>query len=341
MKATQCLAIALVLTVLSMCTVPAVQAGTVALQRTAVEGYVKTNGVRLQYLDWGGSGPALILIHGLADTPHVFDDLAPAFTSRFHVIAYARRGSGNSDLTGPFDITTLTEDLRGLMDALGIAQANLVGYSAGGDEITEMAAKYPKRVRRLVYLDGAYDLSDPDFKAFIQALPPRSFDPPAGAMVSLDAFRSNLKATTYPDLDDMGRIEANFRDKVIIESDGSVTYRTPKELLDALYSALWSNTPRDYARIHSAALVIYAEDLYDLHIADARRREELRALQQKYWKPFQTESMEHIRRDLPHVEIAHVPGAHSSFFMTDRPQVVELMRRFLTLPPNAPQDKER
>ena len=287
------------------------------------------NGVQLQYLDWGGSGPALILIHGLADNPHVFDDLAPAFTSRFHVIAYARRGSGNSDVTGPYDVDTLTEDLRGLMDALGIVSADLVGYSAGGDEITAMAAKYPERVGRLVYFDGGYDWADPDFKTFIQALPARSFDPPDEAMMSLAAFRSYLKTATYPDLGDMGRIEANFRNKVLIQQDGSLKYRTPKELLDTLYDAIWNNKPRDYAHVHCAALAIYAEDLYDLKIADVQRRERLRGYQQQYWMPFQAKSIDRIRSELPHVRIAHVPGSHSSFFLTHRREVVNLLRRFL------------
>lgn len=105
-----------------------------------MEGLVVVNGIRLQYLDWGGSGPALILIHGIADNPYSFDDLAPALTDRFHVVAYARRGSGESDAVGPFDVETLTEDLRGVMDALGIAKAALIGVSAGGDEVTQMAA---------------------------------------------------------------------------------------------------------------------------------------------------------------------------------------------------------
>src|SRR5713226_1406607 len=45
-------------------------------------GFVTANGIRLHYLDWGGSGPPLILIHGLGQSPHFFDDLAPAFTDR-------------------------------------------------------------------------------------------------------------------------------------------------------------------------------------------------------------------------------------------------------------------
>jgi pimeloyl-ACP methyl ester carboxylesterase len=64
-------------------------------------GFVIANGIRLHYLDWGGLGPVLILIHGGLDNAHIFDDLAPAFSDHFRVIAYDLRGHGHSDAKGP------------------------------------------------------------------------------------------------------------------------------------------------------------------------------------------------------------------------------------------------
>jgi pimeloyl-ACP methyl ester carboxylesterase len=49
--------------------------------------FVTVNGVRLHYLDCGGSGEPLVLIHGLGDTAHYFDDLAPALRDRWRVVA--------------------------------------------------------------------------------------------------------------------------------------------------------------------------------------------------------------------------------------------------------------
>ena len=142
-------------------------------------GFVTANGVRLQYLDWGGSGPALILIHGYGDNPHAFDDLAPAFTDRFRVIAYAQRGHGNSEVRGPYDTATMTEDLRAFMDSLGIAKANLAGWSMAGNVITAMSGAHPERIDHLVYLDGAYDWSDPASAAALQAFPYEYPAPPS------------------------------------------------------------------------------------------------------------------------------------------------------------------
>jgi pimeloyl-ACP methyl ester carboxylesterase len=296
----------------------------------ALEGFVETNGVRLQYLEWGGTGPALILIHGLGDNAHVFDDLAPAFVSRFHVIAYSRRGSGGSEIKGPYDAVTLGRDLLGVMDALGIKKADLVGYSAGGVDITELAAEHPDHVGRVVYFEGGYDGADPDFKALAGALPVGFFEPSATAMASLEAFRAYQKATQYAQLDDMYRIEANLRQKVIIQPDGSLKYRLPKEVIAELYGALMANARRDYTPVRCPVLAIYADTLYDRAQADPTRRDELAAFDLKYWKPFQSKSIAQLRRQLPNAQVLRVPGTHAAFFMTSRQPVVTAMTRFLT-----------
>ena len=44
--------------------------------------FLTVNGVRLNCLDWGGAGEPLILLHGLGDSPHCFDEVAPSFSAR-------------------------------------------------------------------------------------------------------------------------------------------------------------------------------------------------------------------------------------------------------------------
>lgn len=293
------------------------------------EGFVKVNGIRLEYLDWGGTGEALILIHGSGDNPHAFDDMAPAFTDRFRVIAYARRGHGRSEAKPPYDTATLTDDLRGLMDALALSKASLVGWSLGGNEITAMAALHPDRVDKIVYLDAAYDWTDPDYKAAFEALPKNLFDTPADAMKSVAAYLAHEKAIDYTRLDDMRRIEAYLRESVIVRADGKVEPRTPKDVMSALIASSWTNPPRDYRRVRSPALAIYAESMFDLHVEDAKRREQERAWEQKYMVPFRVKSIARVRRELANVQVLLVPGAHDSFFLTSRTRVVNAMRRFL------------
>ena len=91
------------------------------------------NGVRLHYLDWGGAGPPLILIPGFGDTPHCFDDLAPALSDRYRVVAYARRGHGRSEAKSPYDTDTLVEDLRSSSATSGSTQSTWrAGRSGAG-----------------------------------------------------------------------------------------------------------------------------------------------------------------------------------------------------------------
>src|SRR4051812_29835784 len=76
-------------------------------------GFITVNKVRLQYLDWGGKGENLLLLHGMGDTAHAYDELAPKFTNQFRVLALTRRGHGESEIpaTG-YDTGTLIEDIR-------------------------------------------------------------------------------------------------------------------------------------------------------------------------------------------------------------------------------------
>lgn len=152
---------------LSLAVVPPATSGTARAQAArAVDatrhtsGTVRANGTTLHWLDFGGDGPALVFLAGLGNTAHVFDEFAPRFTDRWHVLALTRRGYGESGRpeTG-FDTGTLADDVRGVLDSLGIARAVLTGHSVAGDELTEFAARYPERVAGLIYLDAAYDRS--------------------------------------------------------------------------------------------------------------------------------------------------------------------------------------
>lgn len=115
-------------------------------------------GVRVHYLDFGGTGPALLLLPGIGNTAHAYDDFAAGLTDRFHVYAITRRGFGESSHPSRgYDMPRLVDDIRIVMDSLRLRRVELVGHSFAGQEMTHFARKYPARVNRLVYLDGAFD----------------------------------------------------------------------------------------------------------------------------------------------------------------------------------------
>ena len=64
---------------------------------THKSGFVTANGIKMNYLDWGGTGDVIILLAGLGNDAHVFDEIAPSFTDKFHVIGLTRRGFGETE----------------------------------------------------------------------------------------------------------------------------------------------------------------------------------------------------------------------------------------------------
>jgi len=120
--------------------------------------FVTVNGVRLQYVDWGGHGDVLLFLSSFGSDSHEFDSLAPHFVDAFHVLGVTRRGQGLSDKPpSGYDTRTLVEDIRAFLDAKGIRRVTLVGYSVAGREETLFASTYPERINKLVYLDATGD----------------------------------------------------------------------------------------------------------------------------------------------------------------------------------------
>ena len=123
--------------------------------------FVRVNGVRLHYLDWGGKGEALLFLTALGGTARDFEALAVHFTDRFHVLGLTRRGQGKSEKSDTgYDTARRTQDIIAFLDAMHIGRATLIGYSLAGDELTELAGTHPDRVARLIYLDAACDLAE-------------------------------------------------------------------------------------------------------------------------------------------------------------------------------------
>src|SRR6202046_6926 len=95
--------------------------------------------VKLEVLDWGGSGTPLIFLAGAGDTAHRFDGFAPQFTTQRHVYGITRRGSGASSkpvpANGNYSADHLGDDVVAVMQALHIERPVLVGHSLFGQEM--------------------------------------------------------------------------------------------------------------------------------------------------------------------------------------------------------------
>jgi pimeloyl-ACP methyl ester carboxylesterase len=117
-------------------------------------------GVKLEVLDFGGTGTPLVFLAGIGNTAHKFDKFALNFTAKHHVYAITRRGIGLSSIPDPtianYDADRLGDDVIAVLDALKLERPVLAGHSIAGEELSSIGSRHPERVSGLVYMDAGY-----------------------------------------------------------------------------------------------------------------------------------------------------------------------------------------
>jgi len=119
------------------------------------------NGVKVETLDWGGTGRPLVLLAGLTSTGHYMFSLAQKLTPKYHVYGITRRGFGLSSKPNPENVENysadrLGDDVVAVLDALKLQKPILAGASIAGEELSSVASRYPQRIAGVVYLDAAF-----------------------------------------------------------------------------------------------------------------------------------------------------------------------------------------
>ncbi len=151
------------------------------------DGFVEANGIRIHYVEWGGEGPPAVLLHATGFLARLWEPIAAALTTRFHVYACDARGHGDSDkpvlsrvegpvlspeatrlgeseacpelcrrVEGPADgygWEGLAADLRGFLEALNLAGAPIIGHSSGAAGAARLAATRPEYVSAAVLIE--------------------------------------------------------------------------------------------------------------------------------------------------------------------------------------------
>ncbi len=116
--------------------------------------------VRLEVLDWGGSGRPLVLLAGSGNTAHMLDPIATKLTAWYHVYGITRRGFGASDAPAPtrdnYSADRLGDDVLAVIDALKLNRPVLAGHSLAGEELSSVGSRHPEKVAGLIYLEAAY-----------------------------------------------------------------------------------------------------------------------------------------------------------------------------------------
>lgn len=154
-------------------------------------GWHQANALRLHHLDYGGAGRLVVCLHGVTGHAWAWHGVAPALTGAGHVLAFDLRGHGDSQWSagGEYGSVQHADDVVARLDALGAVPADLVGSSWGGLVAMIVAARLPRRVRRLVIVDV-----EPSFEQGETDLLPRPRDYPGHADAVASERRGNPHA---------------------------------------------------------------------------------------------------------------------------------------------------
>lgn len=215
--------------------------------------------VQLQVLDWGGSGPPILLL-GCYMSAHMYDEFAPKLANQFRVLGITRRGIGASDKpTIGYTVQRSVNDVLEVLNALKLQRSVLIGHSCAGQILTMFAAQYSNRLHGLVYLDGAGDptMTAADVGASMPdpAILPRPMKPPpAPDYSSFDALRVSQRSTrgwAFP--------EAELRQQYVVNPDGSIGRAQLSPVIRRAIT-MDARVKPDYSSIRVPVLALYQRE---------------------------------------------------------------------------------
>jgi pimeloyl-ACP methyl ester carboxylesterase len=287
--------------------------------------------VKLEVLDWGGSGRPLVLLTGLGNNAHIYDKFAPKLTSSYHVYGITRRGFGASSApvpaNGNYSADRLGDDVLAVVDKLKLKRPVLVGHSIGGEELSSVGSRHPEKVAGLIYLDAAYgyafyDRSRGDLTTDSIELRKKLELLATGTASDQTALIQELLQTSLP------RLERNLEEKL------KDLQATPKALLAVRAAAPVSAAAQaimaggqKYTNIPVPILAIYAlpHDLGPALGSDpgaqaAQAREEVKLREQA----------DAFEKGIPSARAVRLPHANHYIFLSNEPDVLREMNAFIT-----------
>jgi pimeloyl-ACP methyl ester carboxylesterase len=263
----------------------------------------------------------MVLLTGLGDNAHVYDHFAYQWTGRFRVVGITRRGFGRSSKPAEgYDVDARARDDIAVLDQLRIPAAVFVGHSFAGDELSQLGAVYPARVKKLVYLD-AYD-----YGAHSALPPPPSPEFTDADLASIEQFASaNARyfGTREPD----AALCQSFR----VNGAGRVTGAvSPPEISETMKAG---SKQAQFDRISAPALGIFATwtpqtrlPLY-FYLSPAQQEEYDRTFPPLV--AWQRDAIQRFRSGIRNSRVVELPGADHYIYLNNEAVVVREMRAFL------------
>ncbi|MBI4498775.1 MAG: alpha/beta hydrolase [Chloroflexi bacterium] len=216
--------------------------------RRCVQGAIRTS-----YLDWGGNGPPLVLLHGLTTSAETWTLVARLLAPHFHIYALDQRGHGESDKPDMgYDYASLSADLEAFFAQVGLARAAVGGQSWGAGVALRFAARFPARVSRLILVEGGYFRPRRDApttrEQWEQMLAPLEIY--AARASYLRTAAAPLEAVYSQDIEDI--LMASVR----VNPDGSISEKLSREHQVQILRAMWEDTQEGVFRAVSCPTLL-------------------------------------------------------------------------------------
>lgn len=135
-------------------------------------------GLSFHHLDWGRAGePAMVLLHGAAQTAHSFDEVAPDLARDHHVLSLDQRGHGDTSWApgAAYGRDEFVADLVAFLDDADWPAATFVAMSLGGVNALALTVAHPSRVRGLIIVDVAPTVQRSGIEAIQRQIAARDF----------------------------------------------------------------------------------------------------------------------------------------------------------------------
>jgi pimeloyl-ACP methyl ester carboxylesterase len=154
----------------------------------------KGDDIRMQLAQWGAGEDCILCVHGMTANCRCWDRLAPALSKHHRVLGVDLRGRGLSDKPASgYSLEHHVQDLRNLLDDLGLARVTLLGHSLGAYISVVFSALYPNKVAKLILLDGGGQLSPERWDCIEQVIKP-SLERLEQVVSSFEAYTAPLKS---------------------------------------------------------------------------------------------------------------------------------------------------
>jgi pimeloyl-ACP methyl ester carboxylesterase len=286
--------------------------------------------VRLEVLDWGGSGRPVVLLAGGGNTAHVFDEFAPKLTANYHVYGITRRGFGASGFSSSEQRgDRFSEDVLTVLEALNLNRPVLVGHSIAGAELSSIATSRPDRVAGLIYLEAGYPYAfdngkGPTMKEFQEIRGSQAPTPGSSHLTSFSALQkweTQVYGFRMP--------EAEFRQMWDSTSDGRPAKARNFPGSSALMTIL-TGTKR-YTDIPVPALVIFSVPHVHEPWMKTSPAPSVREAAKAYFTRLDAlteKQAKAIEEGVPTARVVRLRGLHY-VFLSNEPDVLREMRAFL------------